>query len=476
MAEYTIVSPHSLKPYRTIPLQTREQTLSCLSSAHAARKSWAETSLSERTRLVRSFLDHVLADRVEAGKELTHLIGRPISHVQGELDGFYHRGTYMCDIAQEALQDVMPVQSEKSKTRSVLHKIVKEPIGVILVIAAWNYPYLVVVNSIVPALLAGNVVLLKHAPQTFPVGERLAKAWIQAGGPADVFQSLTIDHTVARLALEDSRVGHVVFTGSVRGGKEIRKILAEASLKHNHFPTLALELGGKDAAYVCDDADIPSAVEGVVEGVLWNAGQSCCGVERVLVHESVYPQFVALLKKEISKWTPGDPFAEKTMLGPVVTTHQADAIRTQVDEAVQRGGEVLPYPPLPADAPKTYIPPTFVTFSSTPKDVITQLKICKDESFGPIAPVIPVSSDVEALAIINDSEYGLTSSVWSKNLDRVQKIGASCEVGTVYANRCDAVDPEIPWGGWKGSGSGVGLSRFGFDHLTRLKSYNLLPS
>lgn len=364
----------------------------------------------------------------------------------------------------------------------------KDPLGVVLVIAAWNYPvrlrrwaapphlyaisparaprpaplqYLIAVNSVVPAILAGNAVLLKHAAQTPLVAERLAEAFKAAGLPSGVFQVLHMSHRTTELAIQHPAVSFVNFTGSVRGGHEIVRAAC------SRFIGCGLELGGKDPAYVRADADLEHAVANLVDGAFYNAGQCCCAIERIYVHASIFDAFVARFVDEVKRYRLGNPLDPSTNLGPMVSTAAAEWVRKQIRDAVAAGAKALIDTSLfPADQPGTpYLAPQVLV------NVDHKMSVMWEESFGPVIGIMPVDGDDEAIRLMNDSPYGLTASVWTRDYDTAIRLGDQVETGTFYVNRCDYLDPALAWTGVKDSGRGCTLSVLGFDQLTRPKSF-----
>lgn len=433
-----------------------EQTLA---QAAQAQKAWARTPLHERLAIVERMVEVMLGAVEAVAEELTWQMGRPIRYSPKEIQGgFAERARYMARIAPAALQD-LPAEDLPGFTRFIR----REPLGVVLVLAPWNYPYLTSVNTIVPAILAGNAVVLKHSAQTPLVAERYAWAFQEAGLPEGVFQYLHMDHDLTAQAIADPRVAFVAFTGSVAGGRAVEKAAA------GHFKGVALELGGKDPAYVRPDADLEYSVVNLVDGAMFNSGQSCCGVERIYVHESLYQPFVEAFVAETLKLRLGNPLDPETTLGPMVRTEAAEFVRGQIAEAIAQGAKALIDPKaFPADRPGTpYLAPQVLI------DVNHQMRVMVEESFGPVVGIMPVKSDEEALARMNDSPYGLTASIWSKDEGAALQLGTGLETGTVFLNRCDYLDPALAWTGVKASGRGCSLSRLGYEQLTRPKSYHL---
>ncbi|KAH6572731.1 hypothetical protein BASA83_005957 [Batrachochytrium salamandrivorans] len=461
-AESVIISPVDLNIYKAIPLSSREAAVSAVEKAHAAQASWKATPLDERIRLISKFVDSFMSMESEIVTELTWLIGRPTHQNKNEMRGFEERARHLLASAKESLADLL-LPPKPGFTRLVR----REPLGVVFAISAWNYPYLIAVNVVVPALLAGNTVLLKQAPQTFPCGDRFSAAFALAGMPEGVFQTLCIGHDVAEAVIQHPFVNHVQFTGSVRGGREVNQAAS------SRFISVGLELGGNDPAYVRHDADPIHAAENLVDGAMYNSGQSCCGIERVYVHESVYDAFVTKAVQVTQMYVMGNPLNEGVTLGPVISPQAAVRIREHISDAISKGAKALVKESLFAASMEgtAYIAPQILV------GVDHSMKVMSEETFGPVMAVMKVSSDEEAIRLMNDSCYGLTASVWTKDVDAAMRIGDQLETGTVFLNRCDYLDPALPWIGIKDSGRGCSLSKFGFEQLTRPKSFHFrLPA
>ncbi|MFZ5638362.1 MAG: aldehyde dehydrogenase family protein [Pseudomonadota bacterium] len=429
-----------------------------LALAAEAQRQWRRTPLSERAAYCNAAVDAMLSMRDDIVPELARQMGRPVRYGAGELRGFEERARYMIGIAGDALADLDV--GEKPGFRRWIRR---EPLGTVLVIAPWNYPYLTAVNSIVPALMAGNAVILKHAAQTLLVGERFARAFEIAGLPAGLFRNLAMDHAQTARVIGSGKVRQVNFTGSVAGGRAIE---AAAS---GRFLGVGLELGGKDPAYVRADADLAFAVENLVDGSFFNSGQSCCGIERIYVDRRIHGEFVDRFVELTRGYVLGNPLDEATTLGPLVKTSSAEFVRGQIADARSRGARLLIDPRhFPADAAGTpYMAPQVLTHVDHTMSVMTE------ESFGPVVGIMAVDDDEQAIALMNDSPYGLTASVWTADIDAAARIGDAIETGTVFMNRCDYLDPALAWTGVKDTGRGATLSRVGYETLTRPKSFHL---
>lgn len=429
-----------------------------LCSANQAQRAWKRRPLAERAAYCSAAVDAMLAMREDIVPELARQMGRPVRYGAGELRGFEERARYMIALAPEALAAIDP--GPKPGFRRLIKR---EPLGTVLVIAPWNYPYLTAVNSIIPALMAGNSVILKHATQTLLVGERFAEAFRRAGLPEGVFQNLVLDHAQAGAIIGSGRVQQVNFTGSVAGGRAMEQAAV------GRFLGLGLELGGKDPAYVRSDAHFEHAVENLVDGSFFNSGQSCCGIERIYVDKAIYPAFVERFVDLTRQYVLGNPLDAATTLGPLVKPSAAEFVREQIAQALRMGAKSLIDPrDFDADAPgSAYMAPQVLV------DVNHQMSLMRDESFGPVVGIMSVESDEHAISLMNDSEFGLTASVWTQDLQAAEQIGDEIATGTVFMNRCDALDPALAWTGVKHTGRGATLSRVGYETLTRPKSFHL---
>ena len=429
-----------------------------LAQAHSAQTDWQQLSLAERASYLSRFVDLFVTQRAAIAEEISWQMGRPIAYAPSEVSGFEERARYMIDVAATALADI-----EAGDKPGFTRFIRRQPLGVVLTIAPWNYPYLTAVNSVIPALMAGNAVVLKHSAQTPLCAERFAQCFTQAGLPDGVFQVLHLSHAGVEQALQNPLVDFVAFTGSVAAGHAVQKALAQ------RFIGAGLELGGKDPAYICADADLEHAIENLVDGVFFNSGQSCCGIERIYVDQTVYEQFVEGFATLTRKYQLGDPLQPDTTLGPMVRTGAADLVREHISDAVHKGAQTLidesHFPASQVGTP--YLAPQVLI------DVDHDMKVMHTESFGPVVGIMAVSSTEQAIELMNDSDYGLTASIWTQDEQRALAVGECINTGTWFMNRCDYLDPALAWVGVKHSGRGCTLSQVGYEHLTRPKSFHL---
>jgi len=451
------ISPVDGRLYVERPLETAAGIERALDAGRRAQRAWALLPLAARREMLSRAVDAFVAKTSDIAAEITWQMGRPIRHSPGEIRGFEERARYMLDVAPEALATVQP--GEKA---GFVRQIKRVPLGVVAVVAPWNYPYLTAVNAVLPALIAGNAVVLKHSHQTPLCAERFLEAFASAGVPAGVFQYLHLSHDDTARLMSDQRVASVCFTGSVSGGRAV--IAATAS----GFATSGLELGGKDPAYVRADANLAQAIDTLTDGAFYNAGQSCCGIKRIYVAAPRYEEFVAGVVDLTKKYRLGSPLDPETTIGPVVRTSAAEAVRSQVREAVGRGArQLIDEAWFAASAPGTpYLAPQVLV------GVDHSMAIMREETFGPAVGIMKVASDEEAVRLMNDSDFGLTAAIFSADAARAEALGDALETGTVFLNRCDYLDPALAWTGVKNSGRGCTLSRVGFEQLTRPKSYH----
>ncbi len=437
---------------------TESEIETVLQNAYDVRKEWRETSLRERKEIISNFVKSFLSNDEEIIENLCKQIGRPIIQCPGEMRGFEERANYMVDNSDRALEDLV-----SRKDSEFDNYIKKEPLGTIFVIAPWNYPFNTSVNSIVPSLLSGNTVILKHSSQTPLCAEQLFDAATKASLPKNIFQFLHLDHSSTSKVISDNRINHVLFTGSVSGGIEIKKSIG------TRFIGAGLELGGKDPAYVRSDCNLEHAIENLVDGSYFNSGQSCCGIERIYVDENIYNKFVDGFKSITEKYILGNPLEENTNLGPVVRMNAAKYIRAQVSQALNKGAKnIIDSNKFKADdGTNCYVSPSALI------QVDHSMEFMKEETFGPTVGIMKVKNEEDAINLMNDSAYGLTASIWTSDKEFAQSMGSKIETGTFFMNRCDYLDPGLAWTGVKDTGIGVTLSVLGFDHLTRAKSYHI---
>ncbi|MGM0701841.1 MAG: aldehyde dehydrogenase family protein [Pseudomonadota bacterium] len=422
--------------------------------ARAAQADWAARPLQERIDRVMAGIAAVGAMNDEVVPELAYMMGRPIRY-GGEFGGFEERGSHMAAIAREALADI--AVGEDATVKRYIKRI---PHGVVLVVAPWNYPYMTAINSVAPALIAGNSVLLKHATQTLLVGERMARAFHSAGVPEDVFQNVFLDHDTTSALIAERAFDFVNFTGSVPAGRTLERAAAGT------FTGMALELGGKDPGYVMEDADLDAAVATLIDAAMFNSGQCCCGIERIYVHESLYDRFVDKAVAIVEGYRLGNPLDAATDIGPMAHVRFAREVRAQIDEAMAAGAKAH-IATKPGDDGGAYLTPQILT------EVTHDMRVMRDESFGPVVGIMKVADDDEAVRLMNDSPFGLTASLWTADIDRAQRVGDRIQTGTVFMNRADYLDPGLCWTGCKDTGRGGSLSVIGYHNLTRPKSYYL---
>jgi len=454
MTTVKCISPIDGSVYAERETLSTEAAQDAVARACRAQKAWAARPLQERVDLVMAALKEIENSTDRMTEELAHQMGRPVRY-GGEFGGLQERTSHMAKIAADALA---PKVIEESDAFS--RKIMREPHGVVFVVAPWNYPYMTANNTIAPALIAGNSVILKHASQTILVGEHLADAYRAAGVPEDVFQNVVLSHDTTSALIADNAFDFVNFTGSVGGGQAMERAAAGT------FTGVATELGGKDPAYVRADANLDAAVDGVMDGAMFNAGQCCCGIERIYVHESLYDAFVEKAVAWVNNLNLGNPLDQATTLGPMANVRFANEVRAQIDEAVAAGAKAH-IDRMPADDGGAYLTPQVLT------DVTHEMRVMRDESFGPVVGIMPVKDDEEAIALMNDSQFGLTAAIFTADADAAEAIGQRLETGTVFMNRADYLDPALCWTGCKQTGRGAGLSELGYHALTRPKSYHL---
>lgn len=457
MTDQICISPVDGRELARRPTESAAAMEAILADARRAQLEWAEVPIAERGRKMLVFLDALLGLNQQIIPELALQMGRPV-RFGGEMRGVEERVKHCVATAEASLAPIVP------EPRPGFRRMIKRtPLGLVFVIAPWNYPFLTAVNTIVPALIAGNAVLLKHAAQTILVGERFQEAMDKADLPKGLFRNVVLDHEQAGALIAAGAFDHINFTGSVAGGRAVERAAAGT------FTSLGLELGGKDPAYVRADADLDFAIENIVDGAFYNSGQCCCGVERIYVHESLYDRFVAGAVELTSRYVLGNPLDDATTLGPMSAARFAETVRSQTREALQKGAKAhLDPKAFPADREGTpYLAPQILT------GVDHSMRVMVEESFGPVVGIMKVRDDDEAVRLMNDSPYGLTASIWTREVDVAEALGDRIQTGTVYMNRCDYLDPALAWTGVKDTGRGASLSEIGFQLLTRPKSFHL---
>jgi acyl-CoA reductase-like NAD-dependent aldehyde dehydrogenase len=450
------ISPVDGRVYAERPSLNQVDAEAMVARARGAQAGWAARPLAERIALVKAGVAKLNEMKEVLVEELAWQMGRPTRY-GGEFGGVNDRTNYMSEIAAATLAPMVVEASDAFERR-----IERTPLGVVFVLAPWNYPYLTAINTIVPALIAGNTLVLKHASQTLVVGERLAEAFHAGGVPEDVFQNVVLSHEVTEKLIGDRAFNFVNFTGSVAGGAAMERAAAGT------FTPLGLELGGKDPGYVRADADLDAAVDSLMDGAMFNAGQCCCGIERIYVHESLYDAFVEKAVAWVKALKLGNPFDAATTIGPMANKRFAAVVREQVAEAIAEGATPLIDPALfPEDDGGAYLAPQILV------NVNHEMRVMREESFGPVVGIMPVSGDDEAIAVMNDSPYGLTASIWTRDAEAAGMLGQQLDTGTVFMNRCDYLDPALCWTGCKDTGRGGSLSPLGYMAVTRPKSFHL---
>jgi len=469
--EINIISPVDGAVIAERNLATAADVESVLKTSVRAQKQWMRTNMSTRAKFCHKVIDWLVANTDEIVREITLQMGRPLKQTPGEIRGLEERARYMIDVAESALADKKITNNTGEKKPASTRFIRRAPLGVVLTLAPWNYPYLTAVNSIIPALMAGNTVILKHSAQTLLCAERFYQAFEQAAQDLNlnerVFQYLHLSHGMTADLVKNEAINYVSFTGSVEGGKAIEQ--AAAGL----FKPVALELGGKDPAYVMPDADMEHAVANLVDGAFFNAGQSCCAIERIYVHEHLYDEFVEKFVHHVKQLRLGNPLDELTTLGPMVSSKAADYVRQQIQQALSMGATDCIDDSEYSNGPFSNKPGTPYLAPQVLLDVDHTMSVMKHETFGPVVGIMKVTSDDQAIGLMNDSSYGLTASIWTSSEKKAIEIGDQLNTGTVFMNRCDYLDPSLPWVGIKQSGRGCSLSTLAYQQLTRPKSFHL---
>lgn len=449
---FKVVSPVDGSTYATRPYAGAE-IAPTINAARAAVATWRRVPITERIAVIAAFGAEMKRRADQLADAITWQIGRPRWQAD-ETGRLALVGDVLAKSAAEALSDRSFESDDNISrfTRAV-------PGGLHLSICAWNYPTAMLGYLVSQPLISGNVVILKHSPQTPVIAEIAVEAWEAAGGPKGVFQALHLSHGDAERLISEGTFDAVNFIGSVAGGKKVHAA-AGGTLTQVH-----LELGGKDPAYIRADADIDALAADMAEGCFSNAGQSCCSVERIYVDRAVLDRFCEALAAESRKWTLGHPFKDRAMLGPVVSVGAADRIRNQIAQAVAGGARVIAGEGAGTDT--AYVPAQVLV------DVDHSMSIMRDELFGPVACIQGVGSDAEAIALMNDSAFGLTASIWTQDIEKGLELLDEVEAGMVYLNRCDHADLYLPWGGAKDSGIGRTNGRVGLIETTSPKAFHI---
>ena len=426
--------------------------------SRSAQKQWRQTSIDERARICEAAVQYFEEKQTQIAEEIAWQMGRPIAFAGAEVNGLAERARHMIASAEQSLADIVPAKQEGFN-----RFIRRQPLGTVFTIAPWNYPLLTAVNSIVPALMAGNSVILKPSAQVTLCGEHFTQAFEATGIPEGVIQNLFLSHADTEKIIGSREMDFVCFTGSVAAGQRIEQAAAGT------FVGVSLELGGKDPAYVREDADFDSSVESLVDGAFFNSGQSCCGIERIYVHETLFDKFVEAYVEQVKQYVLASPLEKQTTLGPVVKNSAADWVRKQVASAIDAGAtpciDPSHFPNATDDT--TYLAPQVLI------DVNHKMSVMSEESFGPVVGIMPVSNDDEAVGLMNDSDLGLTASLWTQNESLTEQLGERLQCGTVFMNRCDYLDPALVWTGVKNTGRGAALSELGYHQFTQTKSFHL---
>jgi acyl-CoA reductase-like NAD-dependent aldehyde dehydrogenase len=424
--------------------------------ARAAQPGWAATPIAKRIAAIRAFRDRVGAKHETLARTLTQEVGKPIRQSRNELNGLAKRLDFFIAEVAKVLRDEKVYADDEEKLEE---RISHEPLGVIANISAWNYPYFVGSNVFVPALLAGNAVLYKPSEFATLTGRHIAETLHEAGVPADVFVAV-IGSKAAGAALLRQPIDGVFFTGSYATGAKVGAAAGRKMIK------VQLELGGKDPVYVCEDVDVKTAAASIADGAFYNTGQSCCSVERIYVHEKIHDAFVAAFLAEVKGYRIGDPMDEATYIGPITRAAQLEVLRRQAADAKRKGAKLLTGGDVIKRKGNWFAPTVFV-------GVDHRMALMKDESFGPIIGIQKVKDDAEAVALMNDTEYGLTAGVYTPDEKRARRILRRVNAGSAYWNCCDRVSPRLPWSGVGHSGIGLTLSTYGIQTFTRPKAWHL---
>ena len=455
-AELILTNPATGKRIGTVACDDAASVRAKFRAARAAQPEWAALPLKRRLDILARFRAAIVTHTEELARTLTEEMGKPITQARNELKGLIPRLDFFLTETPRALR---PETVLSDRAAGLVEAIHWEPLGIVANISAWNYPYFVGSNVFVPALLAGNAVLYKPSEFATRTGLHIARLLHESGVPNAVFVPLVGAREVGAALLRQAIDG-VFFTGSVATGKRIARAVAGRMIK------VQLELGGKDPVYVCADVDVATTAAAVADGAFYNTGQSCCSVERVYVQEAIFKDFITAFVRTVKSFRIGDPLDEQTYIGPLARTAQLEVLAAQVADAKRKGARVL-VGGSPLRRRGNYFAPTVLV------DVNHDMAVMREESFGPIIGVMPVRDDAQAVALMNDTHYGLTAAVYTRDEARAKSLLARVNAGSAYWNCCDRVSPRLPWLGVKDSGQGLTLSRHGIQAFTRPKAWHL---
>jgi acyl-CoA reductase-like NAD-dependent aldehyde dehydrogenase len=454
-----ISNPATAEVIADVPADSPDSVAQKLKRARAAQPAWAATPLDKRLGAISRFKDALAARKEELARVLTSEVGKPLTQARNEINAMAGRLDFFLRETEAVLGDEVVLREGDPDHPSLVESIRHEPLGVVANVSAWNYPYFVGSNVFVPALLTGNTVLYKPSEHATLTGLRIAELLHESGVPTDALIPVVGGADVGA-ALVAQPVDGVFFTGSYATGVRIAQAVAGRLVK------LQLELGGKDPTYVADDVDVKPTAESLADGAFYNTGQSCCSVERIYVHRKVAPAFIEAFVDTVKGWQVGDPLDEATYIGPLARAQQLEVLEAQVADAVKKGARlVLGGKRLPG--PGAYFQPTVLV------DARNDMRVMREESFGPIIGIQTVADDDEAVRLMNDTEYGLTAGVYSRDQQRARAVLARVDAGSVYWNCCDRVSPRLPWTGRRHSGLGSTLSTYGIRTFLQPKAWHL---
>ncbi len=431
-----------------------------LKITHNAQKDWSRVPLETRITSIQKVIDYFYTNFEKIAKNITLQMGKPITQSRNEIKGMIARIKVMMELAPKELSpEIIPTEG------SNFMQIARQPVGLVFIISPWNYPLLTTVNTLIAAVLAGNTVIIKHSPYTPLCGKMFEDAF-ETAGLKNIVNDCLVTLEDCQDLLTDPLISYVNFTGSVASGKFVYEKIV--SSRTTDFIDVGLELGGKDAIYLAEDYDVKQAAESLMDGAMYNAGQSCCSVERIFVHKNLYDDFLQHSCKFLQNYKLEDPLLDSTTMGPLTLPTADDILKSQVEDAVAQGAKLMigGLPTTDGKGKGRFFEPTLVA------EAENDMNMMVDESFGPIIGICSVENDEEALKYINDSKFGLTAGIYTKDKERAMVFGEKCNVGTVFMNRCDALSPYLPWTGRNLSGKGISLSKYGFHAVTKTKGFN----